>query len=141
MKLLRKTKGFTIIELMIVIGIIGILAAIGIPSYNAQLQKGRASEAKGDLLNLAANVEVFKQGNFTYTGATSALFNYTSSPKGAAVPHFNLSVDVLNAGRDYMVRANANQASSESKDDGTYWYNPKGRNWYIDAPTHAYSAT
>ena len=124
-------KGFSLIELMIAIAIIAILAAIGVPSYQAQMKKGRASTVKGDLLNLAANVEIYKQGNFSYTGATAANLYSAASPKGAATPDFILEVQVINGGRSYTLSAEANPANATSKDDGDYWFNPTGKNCYF----------
>jgi type IV pilus assembly protein PilA len=52
-------KGFTLIELMIVIAIIGILAAIAIPQFAAYRQKSYNSAGQSDLRNVKTNLEAF----------------------------------------------------------------------------------
>jgi type IV pilus assembly protein PilA len=52
-------KGFTLIELMIVIAIIGILAAIAIPQFASYRQKSYNSAAQSDLRNVKTNLEAF----------------------------------------------------------------------------------
>src|SRR6476661_10123646 len=60
-KSLRNTKGFTLIELMIVVAIIGILAAIAIPNFLQYQMKSRQSEAKTNLMAIKTS-EVSWQG-------------------------------------------------------------------------------
>ena len=66
----RKTKGFTLIELMIVIAIIGILAAVGYPAYTSAVKKGSRTDAIDSLLSLAGRMEEFYMNADTYNGAT-----------------------------------------------------------------------
>jgi type IV pilus assembly protein PilA len=70
---LRNQKGFTLIELMIVVAIIGILAAIAIPNVITYLKKSKTSEGKQFLATLRTLEEAYKAENDTYTSDKSAL--------------------------------------------------------------------
>ncbi|RON56074.1 type IV pilin protein [Pseudomonas frederiksbergensis] len=66
----RSNRGFTLIEIMIVIAIIGIVITIGYPSLTEYLKKGRRSEVAGLLSEQAQILERFYSRNNVYTGAT-----------------------------------------------------------------------
>ena len=78
MKILKTNKGFTLIELMIVVAIIGILAAIAVPNFQSYQAKARQSEAKISLGTIHSQEVAF---NAEYGGYITALdaIGYISS--------------------------------------------------------------
>jgi type IV pilus assembly protein PilA len=86
-KMLKNKKGFTLIELMIVVAIIGILAAIAIPNFMNYQCKAKQSEAKSSLGNIRTMQEAYRAEYDTYgaglgpigfsINTTDARYNYT----------------------------------------------------------------
>ena len=68
MKMFRRMRGFTLIELMITILVISILAAIAYPSYTESVRKSRRAQAQADMAELAQNLERWNTVNNTYVG-------------------------------------------------------------------------
>ena len=90
-KRVYKQSGFTLIELMVVIAIIGIIAAIAMPSYNSYLKKSRRADAKIALTKMADAQERWYLQKSTYTtdvteigGADSPDGDYTLSAAAGA---------------------------------------------------------
>ena len=75
---MKKLKGFTLIELMIVVAIVALLAAIAYPSYTRYVEKARRADAKSALLDASQRLERCYTQNNTYVGCTIA----ASSPDG-----------------------------------------------------------
>lgn len=62
----HKVSGFSLIELMIVVAIIGIIAAIALPGYSEYVRRGKAAEATSTLADLKNKMEQYYQDNRTY---------------------------------------------------------------------------
>ncbi len=62
-------KGFTLIEVLIVMVIISILAAIAYPRYQEYVENARRTELQGDLMMLASALETYRSQNLSYGGA------------------------------------------------------------------------
>jgi type IV pilus assembly protein PilA len=74
MKLLKNNKsGFTLVELMVVVAIIGILATIAIPQYSKFQSKARQSEAKVVLTGMHTTLQSFASENGTFTGCLAKI--------------------------------------------------------------------
>lgn len=95
---ITKAAGFTLIELMIVLAIMGILLAVVVPSYSDSVRKSRRADAMKELMELGARQERFYAQNSTYTieielnsglgivdGETSSGGYYTLSAEACSV--------------------------------------------------------
>lgn len=65
---MKINKGFTLIELMIVVIVLAILAAIALPSYQAQVRRGNEKLALQQIADLSMELEKEKTRNFSYEG-------------------------------------------------------------------------
>lgn len=67
----RALQGFTLIEILIAVAIVGILAAIALPSYRSYIAKQRMSASQTDVAALAMNMETYLQNNTQYPAVVS----------------------------------------------------------------------
>ena len=72
-------KGFTLIELMIVVGVMAILTAIAYPAYQDYVRRARRVEGQGTMLNIQLLEEKWRVNHPIYLGTLSSLGTFTSA--------------------------------------------------------------
>ena len=75
---MKKNRGFTLIEILIVMVVIGILAAIAVPSYNSQLRRGTRSAAQALMADIANKEQFYLQSQRTYWDCASPCTNMSA---------------------------------------------------------------
>ncbi len=109
-----RARGFTLIELMIVVAVVAILAAIAVPSYAEHVRKSRRAQAKADLVEYAAAAERFHTVNNTYVGYNFPNgTNTIQSPREGGTAAYTLTMNT--AARTFTLTATAGTAQSKDK--------------------------
>lgn len=124
-------KGFTLIELMIVVAVIGVLAAIAIPQYQNYVKKGALGSALATATSLKTNVEdyIAVEGSFPAVGETTVAVQ-ANSTNDVSVPGFTLGSIALTQGAqsaagDIIVKISKGPASGNNitlkRDENGSW--------------------
>jgi len=132
---MKMQKGFTLIELMVVVVVIGILASIGIPSYNDYVTRGKLVEGTSALSDGRVKMEQFFQDNRTYAGGTcpAATTNFTYACSNLSVTTYLITATGVGNLSDFSYtidQANAKQTTALKTGWGTVpancWIMKKG---------------
>ena len=82
-RVVRSQTGFTMIEIMVVVAILGILAAMIVPQVTGRDDKARVQVAKSDIKSIASALELYKMDNFSYPSTDQGLEALVNQPSGA----------------------------------------------------------
>ncbi len=99
----QNQKGFTLIELMVVVGIVAILAAVAYPSYQEQIRRGQRTDAQAMLLRLASEQEKFYSANFRYAASFNELG--VGATVASEDDHYNAALATAVGGQTYTLTA------------------------------------
>src|SRR5690606_3962040 len=114
-----KSRGFTLIELMIVLVVAAIILSIAIPAFTEQMRKSRRSEAISGLQQLALRMERWRADNPSYTNATASATN--PYPTQAATDNYTFSISGQSA-TGYTLTATAQGAQSADTSCANFIY-------------------
>jgi type IV pilus assembly protein PilE len=97
----KQHRGFTLIEIMIVVAIIGILTAIAVPSYNEYIRRGHRADARAGLLQAQQWMERASTANGTYPMALAGPLTWVGDPN----KRYDIALEAGNTNAAYRVTA------------------------------------
>lgn len=89
---MRKARGFTIVEIIIAVAIIGILMAIALPAYQEQMRKGRRADAQAFLADVANKQQQYILDARTYALGATALTDLKAQPSQTVSDFYAVTV-------------------------------------------------
>ena len=105
-----KNSGFSLVELMVVVAIVGILSSIALPAYSDYVRRARAADATAQLASYAARLEQFYLDNRSYGDGACGIANTSFRAE-----KYDIACDIQNGGQGFLLTATA-----QVNNEGTY---------------------
>ena len=112
----RLNNGFTLIELMIAVAIVGILSSIALPAYTQYIARAKRAEARAEILKAEGWLERYYTENTRYSDAVASTTNTTFSGLFGAVPktgaaNYNITLSVSSSSYTVTLTRTGSMAS------------------------------
>jgi type IV pilus assembly protein PilE len=129
-------RGFSLIELMVVLAIVGIIATLGLPNFQGMTQQAARAAAQADLLSLASALERHRASQFSYakaaqsaadTGKPAVFHSHSPSTESIASKQYDLAISQISMGGQAFVITATPVTGSNVADTGTLYYFSDGR--------------
>ncbi len=95
---MKTRRGFTLIELMIVVLVIAVLAGLAFSGYQKQVRKSRRAEAKQIVSDYALREEKLRSNAATYTTALTTLLNVVTAPTTWGSGYYSIAITAPSSG-------------------------------------------
>jgi type IV pilus assembly protein PilE len=120
-------RGFTLIELMLVIVVLSVIAAIALPSFLGQIQKARRSDGKQALYDVAAKLEQYYQDNKGYpTTADMTNLGYAGATFTSLEGYYTIGFNGVPTATTYIIEAVPIAPQDDDTDCATFRMNHLG---------------
>ncbi len=126
---MNKSSGFSLIELMIVVVIVGILLGISLPAYQGYILSSRRADGHASLVDIAARQERFVAQNNTYTTEISANTGLGIGSTTSREGYYNMTVGACGGGaiaNCYLITATATGSQASDTGCATITYDSAG---------------
>jgi len=131
---ITKSAGFTLIEIMITVGILAIVAAVAFPSYQSQALKSKRADGIAMLMEVAAKQERYLVDHSVYTSDMTKL-GYATSPIASQKSYYKVSAVLSNSDLQYTLTATA-QTGQDADECGNLILSSTGqRTWSSSTAT------